>query len=194
MEINPLADPAEIIRKASVRLFAERKGGRKRRLEDIDIGAASMRSATIEAYGFIDKHGLNVSVLVDSLELYNLSDHYEQLALAGLLRCVNTFRFSRARCSVVMAFPAEIYQNVVGFSANVLKDFQHTAVVSWSSAGLLKMASKRYAEYLRIYERDIYEHYVVDLDLEKRDDVNVFWSLALPEMIENKLTMWPRGP
>lgn len=152
----------------------------------IKLNGVGFSEAKERANDLLRENRKYVFVLMDSLENYVLHKFQNTMALSGLLRCVGILTGERSQCIFRCCIPAEKYHTLLDLSENPLKDFQGSLLLHWDAGELVQLAAKRYAEYIRYYDPELYRSSVSFIDLNSRRGAFEFWKLIFPREIPNR--------
>jgi hypothetical protein len=153
---------------------------------DREFNDVSFRQACDAALHWMKQSRLPVTILLDSLEDFQLEHSNMSDAIAGLLRCQAAFRTPDSPAAIRCCLPAELYHKFIELSKNPIKDFQNKLILHWHAEELIRLAAHRYARYLEIYDPPFHSG-LRDLDLNRRADAISFWEAILPLRITNRL-------
>lgn len=140
---------------------------------------------------YLSDHDSHCYIVIDSLEEYPIRSQKFSKVIAGLLKCVNEFNDDYPCASIICCLPHEIEPLVARRAANRIKDLSEADGVTrlkWRPIELLKIAAERYRAFLRLYQRDDPDFLVqiVNLDFNKRSDLQKFYELTFPDRLTNK--------
>lgn len=129
--------------------------------------------------------GIQSIILIDSLDDFQLEHKSMQQALSGLLKCQAVFHEPGSPCVLRCCLPAELHELYMRIAANPNKDFQNQLLLSWTAEELLRLAARRYRQYLAIYEPKAFNQEFVHYRLSQRRDVMEFWKRIFPESVSD---------
>jgi hypothetical protein len=190
LRVPPNAGPYAVIQKVIVAIkaygdphpldmlldFAEHaKFGELTFVEAKRLAIALMRAEKIRAI-----------ILVDSLDDFQLEHKAMQQALSGLMKCQAVFHEPGSPCALRCCLPSELHDIYMRISANPNKDFQNSLVLSWTAEELLRLAARRFRQYVAVYvDKEIAQSFV-RLRLAQRKELMDFWKAVFPDCVANE--------
>ena len=141
------------------------------------------------------KEGLEMCVIIDSLEQYKLNYKGSLPALSGFIRFVGQYVSQSSRIHIRCSLPSEVFYPILEqISSNPAKDLSRVEIVHWSSAEILVLVAKRLSVFIKLYSPEVYRTKIRSLqDLTPRDFRRRFWKIFLPERLENELGIVERA-
>jgi hypothetical protein len=157
-----------------------------------DALAEKFNAVTQSTIGYLEGSGRNCYVIIDSFEEYPVLAPRFQKIIAGFLKCLNNFNATFTRVHIVCCIPEEMESFFIAKSTNYLKDWSLTASVSklrWKPIDLLRIVAERYRQFLIIHSEDDKDFLrkIKKFDMSRRDDLRSFYSLIMPDVVENRL-------
>lgn len=137
-----------------------------------------------------------IVITIDTLEQYDLSDH-KVYPFKGMCKAVKEIQTSKylGNIQIKCFLPAEMTENL--FSDNLLKYYEYTQFLLWTSTELLEFVARRFAILLEDIGKVDESKSILTILKEKKNHVDLrekllerFWFHFFPKKIRNKFD-WP---
>lgn len=134
---------------------------------------------------YLKKEKKRAVIIFDSMDEYNIGDHAFDRTIGALVRFISHFNTRYDRVKIKLVLPSEIFPEVQKASGNPLKDLVSFDQVQWSAMELMQIAAYRYYLFLSLYDSE-YSRIFRKLDLNRREDVHLFWANFFPKTHTNR--------
>ncbi len=142
MGVKPPMTPDDAILRAAVRLAQEQETENyESHFHD------TFAAARAETTRYLDDHGFETIVLIDSLEGYPIFSLPGGRTLAGLFKCVHEFFAAGEPYYVRLCLPAELIHHFEDLMSNAGKEISSREVLHWHPRELLSLAAARLKLY-----------------------------------------------
>lgn len=159
--------------------------GRSKKTEEVEY--LSQDDAVKRAVEYLKDEKKRAVVIFDSMDEYNIGNPAFDRTVGALVRFISHFNTRHDRIKIKLVLPSEIFPEVQKASGNPLKDLVSFDQVQWSAMELMQIAAYRYNLFLSLYDKEFYNSRELKrLDLNRREDVHLFWSRFFPKTHTNR--------
>lgn len=137
------------------------------------------------ANDFFQNKKMSVILMLDTLDSFDLSDKRTSHAITGLLKCQASFASPGSHCRFVCCIPAELYHELLLLSSNPAKDFRHKVLLHWHAAELIRLAGRRFSNFLELRYPGFYRKFS-HIDFRNKAGALRFWESILPSSVRGE--------